>query len=223
MANEERIAAIKALLSQYVAERVKAMADGATLRAVDVESDWEEFVQKWFEDYKGEDKVPHYIIKELIKHLETITKPYNVPYVQEITVDSWAGEEPELTLYVPADVHNLLGSIEVNVYAKRGETCEIVQCGVTIDDDKNISIRTATKFSGRVEIFSSVGETPELQHRQPVYTINGLFPDEAGNVSFEDLSDLLIQAHNNNPEAHGALFEKIMLLVEAMMSWEDGG
>jgi hypothetical protein len=210
---EEKISVIKDLLGKYVAERIKAMADSAALRGVDVEGEWADFLQKWLEDYHGEDKVPHYVVRELVKHIGAVTKPYNIPYVREITENDWADDEPELNITVSANEHNLLGSIEVNVYARRGGSYEIVQCGVSVDDDKNISIRTATRFAGKIEVFSSVGETPELQHRQPVYTVNGVGPDDFGNLSFEALANEILEAHNNDPDAH-------RVLIEDVLGWE---
>ena len=182
MTNEEKIAEIKDLLSKYVAERVKAMADGAALRAVDVDSAWDGFVQKWFENYKGEEKVPHYIVRELIKHIETITKPYNVPYVKEIIVDDWAGNAPNFTITIPATIHNLLGCIEVNAYSGTDSGYDLIEVGLSVDFNKNITVKSSTRFAGKIEAFSSVGETPELQHRQPVYTIKGFAPDETGEM-----------------------------------------
>jgi hypothetical protein len=210
MTNEEKIGTIKQLLSQYVAERVNDIADGAVLRSVDAANGLDDFVKKWLEDYHGEDKVPWYVLKEFISYVEKIRKPYNVPYVREIAASNWEGEEPELLIGISADVHKFIGSFEVNVYALRGDSYEVVQCGVSIDDEKNVTIRTATAFTGRIEIFCSVGETPELQHEQPVYSVNGILPDEVGNVTIEALAAALLEAHNNDPEAHRALVEEIM-------------
>jgi hypothetical protein len=207
---EEKISVIKDLLGKYVAERIKAVADSAALRAVDVEGEWADFLQKWLEDYHGEEKVPHYVVRELVKHLMAVTKPYNIPFLLEIDEEKWIGVEPDLKIEISSSEHNFLGSIEVNVYARRGESYEIVQCGVSVDDDKNISIRTATRFAGRIEVFCSVGETPELQHRQPVYTVNGVGPDDFGNLSFEALANEILEAHNNDPDAHGALMEEVL-------------
>jgi hypothetical protein len=182
MTKEEKISAIKDLLSKYVAERIKGMADGAVLRAFDVEAGFGDFLQKWLDSYHGEDKTPHYVIKELIKYMESIHKPYNVPYVLEVTEDSWSGEAPDFTLAIPAHVHNLLGCIEVNAYVGTDSGYDLVDVGLSVDFDKNITVRSATRFSGKIEAFSSVGETPELQHRQPVYTVKGFAPNEEGDI-----------------------------------------
>jgi hypothetical protein len=210
MTKEEKKARIRQLLSEYVSSVVKNMASGAVLRSADVEGILEEFEQKWLEDYHGEAKIPHYVLREFIKYIEEIRKPYNAPFLLEIDEAKWIGDEPELKIEISSAEHNLLGSIEVNVYAKKGDGYEVVQCGVSIDDDKNISIRTATRFAGRIEVFCSVGETPELQHRQPVYTVNGIGPDDFGDISFKSLADEILAAHNNDPDAHGVLIEKVL-------------
>jgi hypothetical protein len=205
---EEKIIAIKDLLSEYVNERVKAIADDATLRTVDIKAEWADFLQKWLEDYHGEEKVPHYVIRELVKHIDAATRAYNVPYIREITENDWAGEEPELNISVSAQDHNLLGSIEVNVYARRGDSYEIVQCGVSVDDDKDVSIRTATKFAGRIEVFCSAGDVLTL--RRPVFSVNGVWPDETGNVTFEMLAAAVLEMHNDDPDAHKVLMEEVL-------------
>jgi hypothetical protein len=214
MTNQEKLDKIKELLSKYVAERVKDIADGAVLRSVDADSMLDEFEQRWLENYHGEEKIPHYILREFIKYIEAIHKPYNVPYVLDVNDDSWYGEEPDLLIIISSEVHNLLGSIEVNVYERTSNDLALVECEVRVDDERNISIRSATRFSGKIEVFCSVGETPELQHRQPVYTFNDIGPDESGNISIEALSDLLIKAHNDDPDAHEALLQNLEFIMD---------
>jgi hypothetical protein len=216
MAIEEKISAIKNLLEKYVTERVKGMTSDAMLRAVDVEGKWADFLQKWLEDYHGEEKVPHYVVRELVKHIEAITKPYNVPYVQEVTEGDWDGEAPNLTIVIPAHTHNLLGCIEVNAYRVTEGGYDLVTVDLSVDFGKNITIKSAARFSGKIEAFSSVGETPELQHRQPVYTFNGESPDDTGNITIERLSEVILEGHNDDPDAHAYIRTLITSAINAI-------
>ena len=72
--------------------------------------------------------------------------------------------------------------MEVNAYVGTDSGYDLVEVGLSIDFGRNITVRNATRFAGKIEVFSSVGETPELQHRQPVYTVKGFAPDEAGDI-----------------------------------------
>ena len=197
MTGEEKIAAIKELLSKYVTERVKDLSGGGAFHAFEVDSGWDDFLQRWLEDYHGEEKVPHYVVRELVKYLKSI-KPYNVPCMQAITEDSWDGEAPEFTIAVLATAHNLIGSIEVNVYAVTDGVYELVECGVGVDGDRNITIRSATTFSGKIEMFSVTGEMPDLHGRRPVFSVNELSPDTEGNVRV-DVVNKIFNQNDSNP------------------------
>jgi hypothetical protein len=196
MTKEEKITAISALLKQYVTERVKDLSSSGAFRAFEVDSGWDDFLQQWLEDYRGEAKVPHYVVRELVKHLESVVKPYNIPYVRTIEESDWVGEAPGFTITIPATVHNLLGSIEVNVYAITDGVYELVECEVSIDGDKRITIGSATKFEGKIEVFSSTGEMPDLYGRRPVFSVNDLPPDTEGNVQVDVVESVINQRDN---------------------------
>jgi hypothetical protein len=181
---------VKRFLNLFIEEKVKSLANGVVLKAVDIAEKWKEWEERWLQNYHGEQKIPHYILRALIHWMGEQYKPYNMAYRREFTEEDWEGEEPELAIIIPAEVHHFLGPVEVNVYdlsveAGEGEGNEpdrLVACEVSIDENGAIIITSATRFPGRLDIFCAAGEMPELQHRQPVYTVNNEKPDADGNI-----------------------------------------
>ncbi|MDR2359390.1 MAG: leucine-rich repeat domain-containing protein [Prevotellaceae bacterium] len=179
---------VKRFLNLFVEEKVKSLANGVVLKAVDISTKWKEWEERWLQNYHGEEKIPHYILRALVHWMGEQYKPYNRTYRREFTAGDWEGEEPELSITIPAGVHNFLGAVEVNVYDFSESTGEgdgnerLVACEVSIDEEGAIIVTSATPFPGRLDIFCAAGEMPELQHRQPVFTVNNAKPDAYGNI-----------------------------------------
>jgi hypothetical protein len=214
MTAAEKIEVIRELMARYVFEAINKKIDPLT--AKHLADDLTDFERAYMEQYLSHRNLEHGTFREFIRWLQVKTKPFNMPFVLEFTAEDWTGTTPVLYLNIPALSHNLLGAIEVNVYANTATGYEIVECGVAIDDERNITIESATPFAGKVEVFCSVGETPGLMHRQPVYTFNNVGPDEQGNLSFEAFaSEAILSAHNNDPNAHAALLANLIFEDEA--------
>jgi hypothetical protein len=179
---------VKRFLNLFVEEKVKSLANGVVLKAVNIAEKWKEWEERWLQNYHGEEKIPHYILRALIHWMGEQYKPYNRTYRREFTAEDWEGEEPALAITIPAEVHNFLGAVEVNVYDLSEATGEeesndrLVACEVSIDEEGAIIVTSATRFPGRLDIFCAAGEMPELQHRQPVFTVNNEKPDALGNI-----------------------------------------
>jgi hypothetical protein len=181
---------VKRFLNLFVEEKVKSLANGVVLKAVDIGEKWKEWEERWLQNYHGEEKIPHYILRALVHWMGEQYKPYNMAYRREFAAEDWEGEEPELAITVPAGVHNFLGPVEVNVYDFSADAGEeessaqdrLVACEVSIDEEGAIIVTSATRFPGRLDIFCAAGEMPELQHRQPVFTVNNEKPDAHGNI-----------------------------------------
>jgi len=217
---------IRSLFEAWLDEWLNRRVD--PLRAKRLAQEPTEVEKLFMEAYQSHAHLEHGTFREFLRWCKEQYKPFNVPYLREFTEEDWQGDEPNLSIEIPALVHNLLGCIEVNVYSKgfkvaplapegeeelneveepneeepegtegtegTNETEEepeeepedvewtLVECGLTIDEARDITVTSNTRFAGKMEIFCSVGETPELMHRQPVYTVNKQKPDERGDL-----------------------------------------
>jgi hypothetical protein len=181
MTNEERVEQIRALLGAVVAQSVGQLLEPFRVRQMSDELTT--FERNHMERYIAKMDLEQGTFREFLRLLEGHYRPYNTPYTLLCDLSDWEGEEPALFVVVPATAHQLLGAIDVNVYRNHDdESLERVGCRVWVDNERNVMIGSAVRFRAKIDVFCSVGDTPELQHRQPVYTVNGMAPDDAGNV-----------------------------------------
>jgi hypothetical protein len=66
----QRLTELKALIEQAMSQAIAKQVDGASMQRIDSRISLQEWEKRWVASLHGEAKVPHYIIRELVKYLE---------------------------------------------------------------------------------------------------------------------------------------------------------